>query len=52
MQVSSKASEYRRLAADCVEVAKLMSLRVDRERVLGMAQRWLDLAQSAEKQGG
>jgi hypothetical protein len=52
MQEHAKPAEYRRLAADCVEVAKLMSLRVDRVRVMEMAQRWLDLAQKAEKQGG
>ena len=43
-----RADEYRRLAADCLEVAERMSLREDRARMMEMAQRWLDLAKKAE----
>ena len=44
----SRAAEYRRLAAGCLEVAERMSLREDRARMMEMAQRWVDLAQKAE----
>jgi hypothetical protein len=40
----SRAAEYRRLAAECIEVSERMSLREDRSRMMEMAQRWLDLA--------
>jgi len=33
------------MAADCMEVAQRMSLKDDRDRMLEMEQRWLDLAQ-------
>jgi hypothetical protein len=46
----SKAAQYRRHAAECTEIAQRMSVRVDRERLMGMAQRWLELAQKAEGQ--
>jgi hypothetical protein len=42
---NGKTEEYRRMAADCIEVAQRMSLKDDRDRMLEMAQRWLDLAQ-------
>jgi hypothetical protein len=45
---NGKTEEYRRMAADCIEVAQRMSLKDDRDRMLEMAQRWLDLAQQAE----
>jgi hypothetical protein len=45
---SSRAAEYCRLAAECLEVAERMSLRDDRARMMEMAQRWLDLAKKAE----
>jgi hypothetical protein len=48
----SRAAEYRRLAAECLEVAERMSLREDRARMMEMAQRWLDLAQKAEGELG
>jgi len=44
----SKAAEYRRQAAACLEVAEHMSLKDDRTHVLQMAQQWLDLARRAE----
>jgi hypothetical protein len=42
-------SEYRRMAAQCQELAERMSLNQDRARLMRMAQRWLDLAETAEK---
>jgi hypothetical protein len=45
----SKAAEYRRFAAECLEVAQRMSLRHDRERMAGMAATWLELAHKAEE---
>ena len=44
----SKASEYRRLAAECLQIANNMSLNVERARLMEMAQKWLELAQRAE----
>jgi hypothetical protein len=49
-QESKAAARYRRLAADCLEVAQRMSLRGDRERMMGMAQQWLDFAHKAERE--
>ena len=46
-----KTEEYRKMAADCIEVAQRMSLKDDRVRMMEMAQRWLDLAQQAETPG-
>ena len=45
-----KAAEYRKLAADCLEVAKRVSFLADRERLAEMASRWLELAARAEEQ--
>jgi hypothetical protein len=42
------ASEYRRIAAECLELAHHMSLHRDRARLMEMAQRWLGLALEAE----
>jgi hypothetical protein len=42
------AEEYRRNATECLEVAKRMTLRTERERMFDMAQQWLELAQKAE----
>ena len=44
----SKASEYRRLAAECLQIANNMSLNAERARLMEMAQKWLELAQRAE----
>jgi len=44
----SKAAEYRRQAAACLEVAERMSLKNDRTLMLQMAQQWLELARRAE----
>ncbi|HZP79736.1 MAG TPA: hypothetical protein VFB45_26620 [Pseudolabrys sp.] len=44
-----KAAEYRREAAACLEVAERMSLESDKQRMLDMALRWLDLAEQADK---
>jgi len=46
------AEEYRKMAADCIEVAQRMSLKDDRARMMEMAQRWLDLARQAETPDG
>jgi len=43
-----KAIEYRREAASCLEVARQVSLREDRERMLEMAERLFALAEDAE----
>ena len=40
----TSATEYRTMAADCIEIAKRMSLHCDRERLMEMAERWLLLA--------
>ena len=47
----SKASEYRRLAAECLQIANNMSLNAERARLMEMAQKWLELAQKAEAEG-
>jgi len=39
------------MAASCIEVAERMSLHADRDRLLEMAQHWLDLARKAEAEG-
>jgi hypothetical protein len=44
----SKASEYRKLAAECLQIANNMSLNAERARLMEMAQKWLELAQKAE----
>jgi hypothetical protein len=44
----SKASEYRRLAAECLEIANGSPAEGDRARLTQMAQKWLELAQKAE----
>jgi hypothetical protein len=46
--VNSKAAEYRKMAASCMEVAERVSLKADRARMIEMAQRWLELAKLAE----
>jgi hypothetical protein len=43
-----KAAVYRKHVADCMEVAERMSLREDRDLMLEMAERWLELARKAE----
>jgi hypothetical protein len=48
----SKAEEYRREAAACLEVAERMSLSLDRARMLQMAQHWLELAVKVETAAG
>ena len=40
----NKADEYMGYAQACMEVAKRMSLRENRERMEQMAERWLQLA--------
>jgi hypothetical protein len=43
-----KASEYRKQAAACLDMAARISLQTDRIRVVEIARRWLELAQQAE----
>jgi hypothetical protein len=45
---SDKAAEYRKSARECLDVAERMSLGADRQRMMSMAQRWLQLAEKAE----
>jgi len=46
------AAEYRRMAAQCMELAERMSLRADRARLVEMAAGWLSLAEMAERPDG
>jgi len=48
----SKADEYMRNAQACMEVAERMSLREERERMMQMADRWLQLARETRARGG
>jgi hypothetical protein len=43
-----KPSDYRMMAAMCVEIANGMSLDTDRLRLTDRAQEWLELAQKTE----
>jgi hypothetical protein len=43
-----RAAEFRRYAALCLQFAERMSLRDNRDRMMEMAQRFLDLAQKEE----
>ena len=45
---TDEAAHFLREASKCLELASLMSLKPDRERMTEMAQRWLGLAQQAE----
>jgi hypothetical protein len=47
-QPNTKATEYRRLATHCSELAELVTLPWDRERLLAQAKQWHELAQSEE----
>lgn len=49
--IRSNAPEFRRMAEDCLSIARKMSLKSDRIRMEEMAQRWLDLASQAETTG-
>jgi hypothetical protein len=46
------AAEFRRMAAQCKELAEQMSLRADRARLMEMALRWLSLAEMADRDDG
>jgi hypothetical protein len=46
--MGNKAVEYRRQATSCFEVARLISLRDDRRRLLEMAEQLLALAKEAD----
>ena len=47
-----KGSDYRLMAAVCLDVASKMPLDSDRARITDMAQKWLELAQRREAQQG
>jgi hypothetical protein len=42
-------SGYRKLAAECLQVAERLPNPADRARMLRMAQEWLEIAQLAEQ---
>jgi hypothetical protein len=46
----SRAHEYRRYAADCVRVARLINNPADKAMLLDMAQKWRSLAEREEAQ--
>jgi hypothetical protein len=46
------AAEYRKEAAACLQVAERMSVDADKQRMLDMALRWLDLAEQADRTAG
>jgi hypothetical protein len=43
-----EVADYRHQAAMCMEVATRVSLRSDRERMVAMARRWMELAEKLE----
>jgi hypothetical protein len=43
-----KAAEFRKWAAECLEVAERMSLKGDKARMMEVAEHWLELARLAE----
>jgi hypothetical protein len=43
-----KAAEFRRQAAICFEVAQRISLKEEQERMMQVAEHWLELAKRAE----
>ena len=43
-----RAAEFRRQAAICLDVAQRISLKEDREKMMQVAERWLELAKRAE----
>jgi hypothetical protein len=46
--VKHKISDYRLMAAMCLDIANMMPLDSDRARMTDMAQKWLELAQRRE----
>jgi hypothetical protein len=50
LMTSSKemAAEFRRQAAICLDVAQRISLKEDKERMMQVAEHWLELAKRAE----
>jgi len=47
----NKEEDYRRKAADVVELAKRSATTADKGRLLRLAERWLDLADRAHRLG-
>jgi hypothetical protein len=45
----SKEDDYRRNAAESVELAHRASTTRDKSRLLGLAEKWLDLADRAQR---
>ena len=48
LAVQHKASDYRLMAAVCLDFANKMPLDPDRARITDIAQKWLELAQRCE----
>jgi hypothetical protein len=46
----TKQDEYRRNAAQTIELASRATSSVDKRHLLGLAERWLDLADRAQRQ--
>jgi hypothetical protein len=43
-----RTAEFRKRAAECLEVAERMSLKDDKQRMVAMAEHWLELARLAD----
>jgi aryl carrier-like protein len=48
LAVQHKVSDYRQMAAMCLDIANMMPLGSDRVRMMDMVQKWLELAQRRE----
>ena len=46
----ARAEEYRRLAQECLDAARLISMETSRAALIEMAQSWLRLAEEQEAQ--
>jgi len=46
----SRSARYRCLASECLEIAQHIPFRDDRERMMQMAQQWLEFAEKAERE--
>jgi hypothetical protein len=43
-----KAEEYRRMATECIEIARRLSVKSERANLMGMAQKWMDMARAEQ----
>jgi hypothetical protein len=48
MLMTEKAAEFRRQAAICFDVAQRISLKEEQERMMKVAEHWLEVAKRAE----